>query len=70
MLKNSRRQTPMISKKLKVPMMLIQLLSLGLRLLNSKNGLQQVKIFLPIAGEITALKTGNSLGTKTNPKHY
>jgi hypothetical protein len=39
-------------------------------LLNSKNGLQQVKIFLPINGEITVLKTGNSLGTKTNAQHY
>jgi hypothetical protein len=29
-----------------------------------------VKIFLPINGEITVLKTGNSLGTKTNAQHY
>jgi hypothetical protein len=70
MLKNSRRQTPMILRKLKMLMMLIQLLPLWLRLLNSKNGLQQVKIFLPINGEITVLKTGNSLGTKTNAQHY
>jgi hypothetical protein len=71
MLKYSRRQTPMILKKLKVLMMLIQLLSLWLRLLNSKNGLQQVKIFLPIIGiDLVKHKTGNGHGSKTNAKHY
>lgn len=71
MLKNSRRQTPMILKKLKMLMMLIQLLPLGLRLLNSKNGLQQVKIFLPIIGiDLVKHKPGNSHGSKTNAKHY
>jgi len=70
MLRNYRPKTPLILKLLKQLTMLLQLLPLKLRLLDSKHGLLLVIKFLPTLGiKILTLKTGNSLGSKMNARH-